>query len=419
MEVFDMADFFSNGSDRWDESILSDGGISRKKKKKMPNGRLAAIAVVLCLLVASVSGCTAGTQISNYFGLLSGEKKGEENNLVEDPTATIGKSAVEPSIYGSAGQDVFTISEVVRQVKDSVVVIEATVTTSDYFGRRQTGISAGSGIVISEDGYILTCNHVVDEAESVIVKIGNKSYDAGLVGSDAASDLAVLKVNATGLTYAKHGDSSALVVGENVVAIGNPLGTLGGTVTSGIISATERNISMEDGSTMTLLQTDAAINSGNSGGGLFNLKGELIGVVNAKFSATGVEGLAFAIPIDSAYEVELDLLQYGFVRGVIDSGLTLLTITSSNLPSYQHHYGITKIGVYVIDSEYCTDLKNKDLLISVDGTAVKTEEEVETIIKSHQVGDTLTIVASRDGSEFTTSLTLREYVPDRISGNLK
>ena len=333
-----------------------------------------------------------------------------------NPEDLLDRSDIEYSPYGSAGESAYAISEVVQMVRDSVVVIQAKIVSYDVFGRPTESTGAGSGVIIHEDGYILTCHHVIESASEVYVTLsdGESVYAASAVGSDEASDLAVLKIQPKEdqpLTAAKHGKSGYLVVGERVVAIGNPLGTLGGTVTDGIISATERIITTENG-TMTLLQTNAAINSGNSGGGLFNLKGELIGIVNAKYAASGVEGLAFAIPIDSAYEVECDLIEYGYVRGIVDHGLVLLEIDSTSLAYYQRKYGITNIGVYVISSSINTDLKNKDRLISVDGTAIETIEQFDAIIEQRKVGDTLTIIYERDSAQLETKLTLGEYKPD-------
>ena len=163
---------------------------------------------------------------------------------------------------------------------------------------------------------------------------------------------------------------------------------------------------------MTLIQTDAAINSGNSGGGLFNLRGELIGIVNSKYASSGIEGLAFAIPVDSAFVVEQDLIQYGYVRGVIDDGLSTLDITSANVSYYRFYYGINSTGLYVISSAYCKDLENGDRILSVNGKKVGTTDEWNAYIKDNcKVGDTVTIVAERNGREFTTTLTLQEYVP--------
>ena len=334
------------------------------------------------------------------------------NNNPED---LLNREEIEYSPYGSAGEDAYAISEVVRMVKDSVVVINAKILVSNGWGGTSESTGAGSGVIIHEDGYILTCHHVVDGASEVTVTLsdGTSKYAAALVGSDEASDLAVLKIQpkeAQPLTAAKHGKSGYLVVGEHVVAIGNPLGTLGGTVTDGIISATERQVQTENGN-MTLLQTNAAINSGNSGGGLFNLKGELIGIVNAKYAASGVEGLAFAIPIDSAYEVECDLIEFGYVRGIVDHGLSTVEVNDENLFFYSK-YQIRKIGLYIVSSTINTDLKNKDRIVSVNGINVETTAQFDAILETCEVGDVLTIVYERNSQINQTTITLQEYVPN-------
>lgn len=395
----------------------------KKEKKSRKKQRFPFGVVVLCILLSLAAGFVGSAGALYIAGLYVHyqEHTTTENVLCEDPESQISRPESDPSIYGSAGEDAFAISGVVNKVQDSVVVIDVIITGTSSFGRPTTQTGSGSGVIISAEGYILTCHHVVDGATSVKVTLqNNNSYNAILVGSDEVSDLAVLKIDAKEeLTYAVQGHSADLVAGEQVVAIGNPLGTLGGSVTVGYISATEREITMSDGSKMTLLQTDTAINSGNSGGGLFNLAGELIGIVNSKYSASGVEGLAFAIPIDSAYPVQLDLMEYGYVRGVIDHGLTLLDITSGNLMQYYYQYGITEIGVYVVKSEYATELQNSDRIISVNGTDVKTAAEIKLLISNCKVGDTLTIVADRKGETVNCTLTLQEYVPDRIKDYLQ
>lgn len=296
-------------------------------------------------------------------------------------------------------------------VQDAVVVINA---SSGY------STSAGSGVIISTEGYILTCNHVVDGATKISVTVNGcaNPYLATRVGTDSATDLAVLKITpqeAEPLTAATHGISENLVVGEHVVAIGNPLGTLGGTVTDGIISAKARTVQTDNG-TMTLLQTNAAINSGNSGGGLFNLKGELVGIVNAKYAKSGVEGLAFAIPIDTAYEVEKDLIQYGYVQGVPDIGISFVEVNQSNLQVYKWRYNLTETGLYVVSSKYCEDLKNRDRILTVNGKAVSTEAEYEAAVAGLKAGDTLTLTYRRGSSEEKiVSFEIRQYVPTDVA----
>ena len=396
----------------------------QQRRSRRTQRGLSFLGILLCVLLsfsAGFCGSVGAMYLAGFYLFGEEETTTPQDVLCEDPESVLTRPESDPSIYGSAGEDAFAISGVVNKVQDSVVVIDVLISGTSILGRPTTQTGSGSGVIISADGYILTCHHVIDGASSVKVTLrNNKTYDAVLVGSDAASDLAVLKITTEEeLTYAVQGHSADLVAGEQVVAIGNPLGTLGGTITVGYISATEREITMSDGSTMTLLQTDTAINSGNSGGGLFNLAGELIGIVNSKYSASGVEGLAFAIPIDSAYPVQLDLMEYGYVRGVIDHGLTLLDITEANLPQYYYRYGIEEIGVYVIESKYATELENKDRIVSINGTKIETTADVEELLKDSKVGDVITIVAEREGEAFTCELTLQEYVPDRIKDKLQ
>ena len=400
-------------------------------KSQKQFGKTILLIGLICLLLCGTilfSGCSR-LALFMLDGLVDETTEKSESDSsplhVENAEDILKRSNSEASLYGSAGTDVFSVSEVVRLVQDSVVEIY---TATGSYGSG----SAGSGVIISETGYVLTCHHVVEGANAVVVKLKNeKEYNAQLVGTDSNTDLAVLKINpAEGetLVAAMHGISGNLVAGETVVAIGNPLGSLGGTVTHGIISATARQVSFSnnDGSkkVMTLLQTDAAINSGNSGGGLFNLKGELIGIVNAKYASTGVEGLGFAIPIDSAYTVEQDLIEYGYVRGIVDHGLTFVDITAYNVAHYSYYYGLTETGLYVVSSKYNDELTNKDRIVSVNGISVNTIEEFEAAIKDLSIGDNLNIqyvhyifnnrgiITSSETKN--TSITLREYVPDSV-----
>ena len=315
-----------------------DGGGEPPRKNN--GGRFAVKFLAAILGIAILFGGGYGLAVWNASRIPTEESPEEEKEegpiqqitpngdaLHATPEDFLLKTEPTSSPFGSAGEDPFAISDVVKMVEDAVVVIDTRITNDSIWGS-SSSTGAGSGVVVSADGYILTCNHVIEGATEVLVTLNSgKQYEASLVGRDANTDLAVLKIEVEEpLVYVKHGSSADLIAGEYVVAIGNPLGTLGGTVTKGIISATERRIRMSDGTVMTLLQTDAAINSGNSGGGLFNLKGELIGIVNAKYTATGAEGLGFAIPVDTAYAVELDLIRYSYVRGVVDHGLTTVDI---------------------------------------------------------------------------------------------
>jgi len=393
-----------------------------KKERKGFWGRIlfASITVLLAAAVSFVAAF-AGTVIANQISKEEPiyDPPGQDQLYQSNAASLLTKEDSATSLYGSAGEDVFSISQVVNQVRDAVVVIDVKISVPSIYGT-QTSTSAGSGVIISPEGYILTCHHVIDSAKEIVVTLNSgKKYSASLVGSDANSDLAIIRImpqENEPLTYVKQGCSDNLVIGEQVVAIGNSLGQLGGTVTDGIISATERELMMDDGTKMTLLQTNAAINQGNSGGGLFNLDGELVGIVNAKISASGVEGLAFAIPIDRAYTVELDLIQYGYVRGVVDHGLSTVDVTKANLNLYYIKHRIDTVGVYIVSSQYdAQSLLNKDRIVSVNEIEIFTTEELNEIMKQYKVGDTVSLVIERDDQIFSYNLTLREYVPDYIT----
>lgn len=318
---------------------------------------------------------------------------------------------------GSAGDAKKSLIEVTAAVKDSVVEI----TTTTVSNRGTISAGAGSGVIIHEDGIIVTNNHVIENCDNIYVRLTNgDTYEAALRGTNEDGDIALLKITPQAgkpLTVAKLGYSKALALGEEVVAIGNPLGELGGTVTNGIISATEREINV-DGVTMTLLQTNAAINSGNSGGGLFNMAGELIGVVNAKYSAAGVEGLGFAIPIDSAFEDSFrDLLAYGYIRGIPSLGLTLVEHTGGNFLNVVY-------GAYVYDVGTQAAFRVGDYIYSIDGTKVygtstSAVAAIRNIVRSHRVGDTVSVVVLRDEQQVTLSVVLQEYVPTESSLNIQ
>lgn len=411
---------FSNGM-----GGSSFGAPPQKPKKK--SGAKTAVTVVLvaiCMILCFSSGAFGAALYLRLADQTPSDivaAPDPDSVHVENPGSILDKEDSEPSLFGSAGDEVFSVSQVAHSVLDSVVVVEASVITSSMFGQTSTGTSTGSGVVIHQDGYILTCNHVVEKASSVTVTLNSGTrYAATLVGTDSSSDLAVLKIDPKEtLIAAKQGCSADLVLGEQVVAIGNPLGTLYRTVTTGVVSGLEREILTSDGTTMTLLQTDAAVNSGNSGGGLFNLDGELIGIVNAKYAEEGVEGLAFAIPIDWAYEVQLDLIEFGYVRGIVDHGLNTIDVDASNINKYHYYYGIDTVGVYVVESKYNSELKNKDRIVSVNGVEVSTTAQMDAIIDACKVGDTVTIIAERDGKTFTTTITLQEYVPENVSEKLQ
>ena len=316
--------------------------------------------------------------------------------------------------------DSMSVSDVAAMTSPSVVEITTEAVTTDIYMQQYVQTGAGSGVIISEDGYIVTNNHVIDGAEKITVTTKDgTAYEAKLVGTDSETDVALLKVEATGLKAVVMGNSSDLQVGDTAVVIGNPLGQLGGTVTSGIVSALDRDITL-NGNSMSLLQTNAAINPGNSGGGMFNDKGELVGIVVAKSGGTTsdgttIEGLGFAIPIDDVKEVVQELSTNGYVTGRPSLGVNLVDITNEQTAMM---YRVNQLGVYVLKStNEANNLQAGDCIVSVDGTAVSSADEVKSIIQDHKVGDTLSIVIIREGKTMTVEAALQENKPDTSSND--
>ena len=328
-------------------------------------GRRTLLRVLACVGVVALGfgGGIGGAVLASRTGLTG-------NQVV---VQQVQRDTSDATNANSTGGESMSLQQISSVVSPSVVAIttEQMSGSQTWFGGYYVQSGAGSGVIISQDGYILTCAHVVDGATSVKVQLQNgETYDASIVGSDATSDIAVLKIEATGLTPAVIGDSDALAVGETVVAVGNPLGTLSNTVTDGIISALNREVTVEDND-MTLLQTNASISPGNSGGGLFNANGELIGIVNAKSSYSEAEGIGFAIPIDSAMEVAQQLIENGAViRPAL--GVKILDVMDANTAS---QLGVSATGVYVVEvtaggGAEAAGVQAGDRIIAVDDTAV-------------------------------------------------
>jgi serine protease Do len=321
-----------------------------------------------------------------------------------DATAALSGSVVRTAAIDAAGRSVMSVPAVAAAVKRSVV--EITTETVIRNGRMGQLISAGagSGVIVSADGFIATNYHVVHGARSITVRLADGvEYAAEIKGVDAKTDLAVLKIGATGLTPAVFGDSAKLTVGDAAIAVGNPLGELGGTVTSGIISALDREITI-DGETMSLLQTDAAINFGNSGGGLFNLYGELIGIVNAKSSGSDIEGLGFAIPVNAARAVIAQLTENGYVKGRISTGLTLVDIQNAQTAMM---YRVSRLGLYIAESS-AASLQSGDRITAVNGAPITDLASFNAALNGLSVGDSVKITVSRNGRSVVADIVLTE-----------
>jgi serine protease Do len=322
--------------------------------------------------------------------------------------------AYAPSNYGTLaaitnGTDL-TLPDVVAATKQSIVEIVTESLVNSGRLSQYVDSGAGSGVIVTTDGYIVTNNHVVSGATNIVVRLSNgETYPAAITGLDPKTDLAVIKIDKTNLVPAVLGDSSKIRVGETSLAIGNPLGELGGTVTCGIISALDRTITI-DGESMSLLQTDAAVNPGNSGGGLFNMSGEIIGIINAKSISTEIEGIGFAIPINTAKTVINDIITYGYPRGRIDTGLTVVDVNTVQKAMY---YRVSKLGLYVVKASY-GNFKNGDRIIAVNNSEVSDQASFNAALSGSKIGDEVVIVVDRSNTAIEVPITLTELRSQQV-----
>ena len=381
------------------------------KKKKKFNGKHVARSAVALVLAAAMG--FAGGFVGAKFG---GSGKVVIQQVAPSSTADSASGSDSSITAASSSGSSLTTEQVADLVSPSVVVItteQVVYSQWSWYGQNQVESGVGSGVIISSDGYILTCAHVVDGASTITVTIGDKDYTATLVGEDTTSDIAVIKIDADGLTPATVGNSDSLKVGQSVMAVGNPLGELGGTVTGGMISALNRSVTIQGSSsvnTMSLIQMDASVSPGNSGGGLFNMNGELVGIVNAKSSSSDAEGLGFAIPINDAIKVAQELLENGYVTGRPYLGITYLAVTDAQTAS---QLGVNAYGVYVVEvvkggPAEKAGLQAGDRIVSVDGTEIASKDDLGTLMQKHAAGDTLSITIAREGQMQTVNVTLGE-----------
>lgn len=319
-----------------------------------------------------------------------------------------GDSDTNLNIAESTGSSL-SVQQIVSKTQDSVVaIVTESVSTDNWLGQYVTQ-GAGSGVILTEDGYIVTNNHVIEGASSIKVTLNDGSEaSAKLVATDPQTDVAVIKINNDNLTAASIGDSSKLVVGELAVAIGNPLGEFAGSATEGIISGLEREITI-DNRAMSLIQTSASINPGNSGGGLFDEHGNLIGIVVAKSSGSEVEGLGFAIPSNTVKEIADDLIEKGYVSDRPVAGISVLDLTDANDAM---QYGVQLTGVYIAEvtgeNAKKAGLKEGDLIYYFEDTKITGSSQLVRLIQSHEVGDTVTFTIIRENHMIDIDVKLAE-----------
>lgn len=354
-----------------------------------PSKRLFTKMVLSALLVSLCSGVFGGFLVDRF---------NKEQTVIYQAT----NQALETSITRNVSM---------QDLQKQIVEVISTTETS-YMGARYLSQGVGSGVIISDNGYIITNHHVVKDASSVMIRdyFGNE-YEAEIIGSDEKLDVGVIRVNEEmNLTPATIGDSDTLQVGSQIYVIGNPLGTLGGSVSSGIISAVGREISI-DNQYMNLIQTDASINSGNSGGGMFDSNGNLIGIVNAKdsgFTSNGavIEGLGFAIPINQAIDVAQQIIEFGYPKNRATLGISVYEI-GENTQGYTPGLYIRDIASNSAAQKF--GLQSGDLIVSVNGAKINNYTDLYRILYSKKAGDVIEIEIQRDNESQTISLELGEY----------
>lgn len=402
------------------EIPITGGSNGKKNKNGKKNGGKRAAFIVGAALTLALSCGLGGVAGFLAASFVKTEGQGGSSSGGQAPTMTVDK--VTTIIENTATNQATDLSKATAIAHPSVVIID--IYSSEEYEKVNQPSGSGSGVIWTSDGYIVTCNHVVEGASIIKVTLEDGTvYPAQIVGTDSKTDLAVIKIAASESLTPTIIRGTDIILGETVIAIGNPLGVLGGTVTSGIISALERNITVE-GQSMTLLQTDAAINSGNSGGGLFDINGSLVGIVNAKSTGSTVEGLGYAIPIGTVATVANEIVEHGYVTGRPQLGVTVVGVTESNYsylfgagyyPELEQYatktqkdgWGFTRRvvvpGVYVIDTSLVVGYEDGsdvlcygDKILYVGETEIDQSTDVKTALSDYSAGDTISLTVLRE-----------------------
>ncbi len=364
--------------------------------------KVIAVGLVCSLLGGLFGGAVAGRQFISEAGQSAGVtvlEGNRENTAVQIHQIDTGKKMTPVEVYAAT--------------VNSTVGITTSITTN-YWGYKTTAAASGSGFIFSSNGYVLTNFHVVENSDSITVSLfDGSSYDAELIGYDASNDVAILKIEAADLIPVVLGDSDKLNVGDDVIAIGNPLGELTFSLTSGVVSAKDREITMGSGATMRLIQTDCAINSGNSGGALLNLYGEVVGITNAKYSSdssreASIDNIGFAIPINKAREIAESIIEKGYIsRPYI--GISVITV-SKEMQGYGLPEGASVQSIAEGSPADSAGLKNNDIITHVGGEPIATSSQLVGFIHEAAVGDVLKFTVYRQGGTIELSVTVGEQI---------
>ena len=400
-----------------------------EKPKKQKKSHTTLKLVALMLVVAIVAGA-GGSVLTNVINNLSDKNAAQQEEDAEPAMAeselpegeqdmgsyTLVSSPLPEKLPSNSGDKSLSRSEVYAMNVNACVGI-ATQITTNIWGQTASASVAGSGFILTEDGYVVTNNHVVEDATSVTVKLyDGQEYEAQIIGTDSMNDVALLKIEASGLQAVAVGNSDELSVGEEVIAIGNPLGELTFTMTAGCISALDREINT-DGKPINMMQTDAAINSGNSGGPLFDMNGNVIGITTAKYSGstssgTSIEGIGFAIPINDVMDIVYDLQQYGYVKDRAYLGVTVRDLNDSTAQTYGLPVGPM---VQSVSEGSCTEkagVQQGDIIIGYEGKTIESYTDLVAALHHSKAGDTVTLTVFRAGAQLDLTVTLDERPQD-------
>ena len=406
-------------NDPWDDGVYGTGRTQPPKSNNGPFALLLILVIFLCGIITLLSILNV-----RLFQQLNQQEEEEQLSISFTPEPTEAMTEPEPIIESTAPAlcEETDLDMALQASPEAVANIpqEGGMSLQDIYEQNipsvvsiSTNQGSGTGVILSDDGYIVTNAHVVEDAATISIRLtDDRDFSAHLIGCDSISDLAVLRIEAKDLIPAQFGNSESLRVGDSVAAIGDPLGVdLRGTYTDGIISAINRDVAM-NGRTMTLIQTNAALNSGNSGGPLINCYGQVIGINTMKIGAfadsAGVEGIGFAIPSTTVKEIVDQLISQGYV-----SGRPTLGVIGESLPLFYQHYYRMPAGLYITEVEPGSaaqkcGIEQGDILLSVNDSRITDLESLQTAILAYEVGDTVTITVFRDGQTATAQVVLTE-----------
>lgn len=401
-------------------------GQPRRRQHRFPLGAVICICLMCMLLTGAIAIGAA------YFFLRNSQddaqQTAEETEDALDVYAQSVQAASQEDMPLSTqsveeGAQALTPEEIYPLACEQVVGMSTSVNQYNIFGQTSSTSVSGTGVILSEDGYILTNYHVIENAyesgyDITVILYGGDSYVSEVVGVESDSDLAVLKIDAEGLVAATLGNSDDLVVGQTIYAVGNPLGELTYTMTSGIVSALDRMITTDENITVNMFQIDAAVNNGNSGGPVYNAYGQVVGIVTAKFSDGGMEGLGFAIPISDAVSIANELITNGYVSGKAYLGLTLTTVS----PSVAVYYNMLQgVYVYAVEEGSCSEeagLQAGDIIVAIDGTQVLDKSALLDQVKQYRAGDSAELTVFRNQEYITITVIFDEELPAQQADSL-